>query len=308
MLESLQAIKYHCRAWLKSLARPASEKLGANNIDSVLDHRRNERFLKDRFLLTAVHGRHSRSFLQKHAKSGQYSSATAGQRNRFTLIRAPYSKVHTNHELLEPNGSAKMLPGLVFRNRGLTTVIRSLSQYSQTFNSSFDVFFREASVADTETNLILCWLVQCAVESTYCRYVRFTKLLHCFPKALRLFGKLNDENASEDFSAPRNVFGVTHLDSAGLSSAFEHNALLYIRRAAAHTARRKQNAILNGRTFYSNVASFFQELRGMQGTAFKAHRMNFDEFLLFAIPATETFLPPVKKMYLTQCVSASTVR
>lgn len=154
LLESLQANKYQRGAKRKTLARSASGKFGAIYIDSTLEHRGNDRFFKDKFPLTAVHGRHGRSRIQKLARSEQYGSARALQPSYLTLLRARDYDVRTDHELLELRGLAKMLLRLVFRNKSFTAVIRSLIQYSNTFHSTCDIFFQKARVADIGKGLV----------------------------------------------------------------------------------------------------------------------------------------------------------
>lgn len=88
------------------------------------------------------------------------------------------------------------------------------------------------------------------MESSYCRYVRVTKVTGCVPEALRLVAKLGDETTSEDVSATRGVLVFTCLDRALLSSANERDVLLYIEDAEAHTRGQKQSATFNGRSFY----------------------------------------------------------
>lgn len=58
---------------------------------------------------------------------------------------------------------------------------------------------------------------------------------------------LNEEAASEDASANRNSFVVTHVDDAVFSSAGD--LLLYTEAVPKHT-RPKQNGSVNGCNFY----------------------------------------------------------
>lgn len=48
-----------------------------------------------------------------------------------------------------------------------------------------------------------------AVESRYLRYVRGTKLIRRFPKALQLFKKLIEKATSEDSHATKDGIGAT---------------------------------------------------------------------------------------------------
>lgn len=52
-------------------------------------------------------------------------------------------------------------------------------------------------------------------------------------KALRLVKEVNDEAVGGDSKGTKCVLSVTHLDNEALSSANEHNKLLYIETPAA---------------------------------------------------------------------------
>lgn len=67
----------------------------------------------------------------------------------------------------------------------------------------------------------------------FCRNVHITKLLRRFPKGQRLVEMLNDEVASEDFSAIQRALVATHRYNTDLSSSNEHEVLLYSEEAAA---------------------------------------------------------------------------
>lgn len=60
------------------------------------------------------------------------------------------------------------------------------------------------------------------------------------PEPLQTVEKLNDEAAGEDSSATRSALGSTHLGNALLSRADDHDMLLTIEAAAAHTHKRPE--------------------------------------------------------------------
>lgn len=61
------------------------------------------------------------------------------------------------------------------------------------------------------------------------------ELMRRFSKALGLVKTLDDEAPSEDFILSREALGGTHLDNAVFLSASEHELLLFLKAAAAHT-------------------------------------------------------------------------
>lgn len=93
--------------------------------------------------------------------------------------------------------------------------------------------------------------MQFAVELSYRRYFRDTRLVQRFPEALRLAGKTNDDAASSDSASPRDALGFTHLENAVLFSAEEHDVLLFIKAATAHNQGRKHKLPFNGLALYS---------------------------------------------------------
>lgn len=129
-------------------------------------------------------------------------------------------------------------------------------------------------------------------------HARVTKSMRYFPEALQLFEKLTDKAETENSRASRGALGVSLPVKALSARAGENGVLVYIEATAEHTQKRKQNAPLNGRTFYSYVASPLQELTSMRSTAFENHPLSLGAFLLSGIPQTETFSLAVKNMYL----------
>lgn len=117
------------------------------------------------------------------------------------------------------------------------------------------------------------------------------------PEALIVHKKLASEAASEDSSDTSNALIVTDLENALFSRADEHNVLLYIKSAAAHTRDRKRKTIFKGRAVHLYAVIFLEQLRNRQSTACEKHSLSLEAFLLTAILQTKTFLLPVKKMY-----------
>lgn len=74
------------------------------------------------------------------------------------------------------------------------------------------------------------------------------------PKALELVEKLNDEASSENSTVTTDGLRATRLENSLLSKAEEHDVLLYLEAAAAHTRVRKQNAGSDSRAFYFSAA------------------------------------------------------
>lgn len=109
---------------------------------------------------------------------------------------------------------------------------------------------------------------------------------------------MNQEAASLGLKSARGAPGDNYLDIAGFSTAEEHNILLYIEAAAAHTQSRKQNTPFIGRGFYFCAASFWQKLNSLHRFKCESHLYNFKEFLPLEIPQAPTVFLPVKKMYV----------
>lgn len=191
--------------------------------------------------------------------------------------------------------------GLVLRDISVTAVIiKSVVRNSEKFHSSYDVPFLEVCIADIERDLVSCTFIQGVLESSCHRNRRVGKLVHCFPEALRLVEKLNDEASSEDSSAAGGNLALTRLDNAVSLSADEHDVLPYIEAAAAQRKARKQNATLNGRFFYSYTAFHFQELQRIDSIACKKRPLIFEDFPLTDVPQTSTSSPPMKSLYVSK--------
>lgn len=91
----------------------SAEKIGAVNVASVLSHRRNERFLKNSFLLVVFDGLHCPLCIQKFATSVQPDTERASQPSPLTRSRAPESKVRTDRKASKHSSFANMLSGIV---------------------------------------------------------------------------------------------------------------------------------------------------------------------------------------------------
>lgn len=68
--------------------------------------------------------------------------------------------------------------------------------------------------------------IEGAVEPSYYGYFRVTKLIPRFSEALRLVDKLEDEAASEDYSAIEGAFGAGYIGTVVRLSANEQDVLL----------------------------------------------------------------------------------
>lgn len=95
------------------------------------------------------------------------------------------------------------------------------------------------------------------------------ELLHYFPEVLQLVQKLNEEAATETFSATGDASGAIHLDEALLSKVDDRTVLMYIEASGAPTRYQKQNATFNSRAFYLYAASHFQQQRSKHSNACK---------------------------------------
>lgn len=123
--------------------------------------------------------------------------------------------------------------------------------------------------------------------------------MHRSTETLRLFKILNDDAASEDSNDSRSDLGATHLDEAILSSADEHDVLLYMQAAAAPTRCQKQNTTFNARAFCSYAVLLLHEgLRGMHSTSCKEHSTSFDNSLCKNILLIKTSSLPLKRVFL----------
>lgn len=86
LLESLRATDYQHGAELMTVANFSSGKLGSANDDSFLEHRGEERIVKNKNLLAVVACGHRRSCNQTLATSGQPGTEWASRVIRMTLI------------------------------------------------------------------------------------------------------------------------------------------------------------------------------------------------------------------------------
>lgn len=82
-------------------------------------------------------------------------------------------------------------------------------------------------------------------------------------------------------------------------TADDHNVLLYVEAAAAHTQSQKQNHPFTGRASCSHSASFLQELRNLHCSKCEKHPFSFDETVVNEILQNKSSFSPVKKMYFS---------
>lgn len=119
-----------------------------------------------------------------------------------------------------------------------------------------------------------------------------------FSKTLWLVEKINDEAAISISASARGGLDVAHLGNPGLSSAKEHDLLLYIKTAAAYTLDQKQNSPFHRRAFYSCFVSLLQELKNMHRPACEQHSSTFEEFPVIGTPQTTSFSLSGETMYV----------
>lgn len=117
--------------------------------------------------------------------------------------------------------------------------------------------------------------MQSAVDSGCRRYIRATKVMRPFPKALRLVEKREDKAPCEDSSATKCALAGTQFSNALLSRAAEHDVLLYIKTAAGHSRGQKHSTACNGQAFHSCAASLLDELRFLQSAVCQKHPNEF---------------------------------
>lgn len=98
--------------------------------------------------------------------------------------------------------------------------------------------------------MISCAIVQGGVESGTLHYERVTSVGLLFFNAPPLVEQLENKAASEKLGASRGVLSGSCFGNAVLSSADEHDELVYTTAAAVHTRLPKQNASFNGHVFY----------------------------------------------------------
>lgn len=96
--------------------------------------------------------------------------------------------------------------------------------------------------------------MQAAVESGHRCYLCVAELGLHFPEAPQLVEKVNDKAAGQHFSVNRGVNGDTYFDNGALSSADEHEVLLYISAEAAHIRDQNPIAVSNGCVVYVFVS------------------------------------------------------
>lgn len=184
LLETLRANRYQYGAGLMTEASRLFEKFGAVTIDNMLERHSKERFLSDGLLFLVVDGRHRRACIPKLARFGQLGTGCASQSIRMRRIRAPWSDVLLYNKLIKPSSSGNMLFGVVLRDRTVIAAIKLLIQYSRTIDSSYEVSFQEASVADTTRDLVSGLFVKDAFRSSCCCYIHLTKLMRRLPELL----------------------------------------------------------------------------------------------------------------------------
>lgn len=101
-----------------------------------------------KFTLAIFIGRRSRLCNQKLAVSGEPETGWASQPVRMTLIEVSGSYSVTNHDLPKLSGSVRVITGLMLLDSSIIGVIKSLLQYSGTFESSYHASFEKALISD----------------------------------------------------------------------------------------------------------------------------------------------------------------
>lgn len=117
-----------------TVANSSSEKFGAFNVDSPLEHREKERFLKDRLWFAFVDGRHRRSGSQNLTTSKQPGTKWIPQPILLTIFSALESEALMDRDPIKLSSLSRVHSGLVFQDTSVTTVIKSVIQYSKAFN------------------------------------------------------------------------------------------------------------------------------------------------------------------------------
>lgn len=102
----------------------------------------------------------------------------------------------------------------MLQDRNLAAVIQSPLQYSNFFESTYDVSFDEARTRNTLKDSVSSGFSQGAVEATYRPFVRVAGLVCRYPEALQLFKFSNDEAPVSDSTAGEGRLSITHLSSA----------------------------------------------------------------------------------------------
>lgn len=220
----------------------------------------------------------------------------------MTHIKAPGSQPFTNHEILKVSRSKNVRTGLVLRDTSLAAVIKSLVQYSKTLESSYGASFNEAPIKDTCEDLLSWRFLQCAVEATYRRYVRGTRLMCRCQAVIKLVEKVKQERAASDNAAAKDGLSVTHHGTAIVLGSEKQSALLSIKIAAVHmkdsTKENKTAALFNSNAFYFYVAALLKKLKAIRKKVFSAKKLTFQQFLSGQVPRTTTSSPSMKSMLL----------
>lgn len=125
---------------------------------------------------------------------------------------------------------------LVFRDKSLVAVIRSLVQYSKTFELSYDVSVDKAHICDACKVLMSCGSQQGAVEATYRRYVRQTRLMRRYHQSLVLFRNVNSNGAASDRAVGGGGLGIWQLENSLLLESYEQSTPLFVEAAAVFTS------------------------------------------------------------------------
>lgn len=277
LMAFLKANKYQYGVGLMNVANPVSGPLGALTVDEMHKFRSTEFLLKKSFSRAVFDGRHCRSLIEKLAESGESGTEWTLQSAQMILSKAICFQVLTDYELLRLSWSARVLSGLVLRDTSLISIIKSLVQYSEMFDSGYDVSLYEAWIAAISKDLVSCVRIQGANESSHRLCFRVNKLMRRFPEALKLVKKINEEAAATD-STGKSGLGVAHLDNMMLSSSEEQDLLLLIEAVAAHSALKKQGPTFNCCVFYLYATMLFEELGTVHESAIQGKTSSTEKF------------------------------
>lgn len=131
-----------------TLAGLKSETFGSVKVNDALEQRANEHFLKTGLFFAIVDGRHHLSCVRELASLGRLGTEQASRRLRLKATTAPGSKHFTHFELLRLSSFTSVLSEFVLQNLSSTEVLKSMLEYSMTFDSSCNVFLEKTLVAD----------------------------------------------------------------------------------------------------------------------------------------------------------------
>lgn len=147
LLELPEAQKNQYGAWLMNVAGSAPRRFSAVNLDGTLAHRKKKRFHKTGFLIAVVENCLHCFCIETLATYEQPGTEFVSEPSWMALFRAANNVVLMDRKLVKLISLSIMFLEHILGDTSITAFFKSLFQFSNSFDSSYDASFQETLVA-----------------------------------------------------------------------------------------------------------------------------------------------------------------